>query len=52
MAYLIDHAFIDLVIVLFIDLMPLGNQVSDSYIERIPIVIILVAHPAVFVEWR
>ena len=52
MVNLIDHTFINLVIVLFIDLMALGYQISDSYKERIPIVIILVYHPAVFIKWR
>ena len=29
MAYLIDHSFIDLIIILFVDLMAFGYQISD-----------------------
>ena len=52
MVYLIDHTFINLIIVLLVDLMPLGYQISDSYKERIPIVIILIHHPTIFIKWR
>ena len=51
MVYLIDHSFVNLIVISFIDLMTFGNKISDSYIERIPIVVILVDNPAVCIKW-